>query len=97
MTSGTIFQYTRKPLQAWFLAMWFFTSQKNGVSALGLQRELGFGSYETARTWLHKLRRAMVRHGRDCLAGEIRSLSRRSQAHRRRPCEGNQGESGLKA
>ena len=51
--------------------MWFVTSQKNGVSALGLQRVLGLGSYETAWTWLHKLRRAMVRPGRDCLSGEI--------------------------
>jgi ISXO2-like transposase domain len=47
------------------------TSQKNGVSALGLQRELGLGSYETAWTWLHKLRRAMVRPGRDLLSGTI--------------------------
>jgi transposase-like protein len=51
--------------------MWFVTSQKNGVSALGLQRVLGFGSYETAWTWLHKLRRAMVRPGRDRLAGSV--------------------------
>jgi transposase-like protein len=51
--------------------MWFVTSQKNGVSALGLQRELGLGSYETAWTWLHKLRRAMVRPGRDLLSGDI--------------------------
>ena len=71
LTAGTIFQDTRKPLRAWFLAMWFVTSQKNGVSALGLQRELGFGGYETAWTWLHKLRRAMVRPGRDHLGGEI--------------------------
>jgi len=55
----------------WFLAMWFLTSQKNGVSALGLQRVLGLGSYETAWTWLHKLRRAMVRPGRDCLTGAV--------------------------
>jgi transposase-like protein len=55
----------------WFLAMWFVTSQKNGVSALGLQRVLGLGSYETAWTWLHKLRRAMVRPGRDCLFGVV--------------------------
>ena len=61
LTAGTIFEGTRKPLRMWFLAMWFVTSQKNGVSALGLQRELGLGSYETAWTWLHKLRRAMVR------------------------------------
>jgi len=51
--------------------MWFVTSQKNGVSALGLQRVLGFGSYETAWTWLHKLRRAMVRPGRDRLSGSV--------------------------
>jgi transposase-like protein len=55
----------------WFLAMWFITSQKNGVSALGLQRVLGQGSYETAWTWLHKLRRAMVRPGRDLLSGAV--------------------------
>ena len=48
-----MFQDTRKPLRVWFLAMWFVTSQKNGVSTLGLQRVLGLGSYETAWTWLH--------------------------------------------
>lgn len=47
------------------------TAQKNGASALGLQRILGLGSYETAWTWLHKLRRAMVRPGRDRLSGEV--------------------------
>src|SRR5271165_4471810 len=57
LTAGTIFQDTRKPFRMWFMAMWYVTSQKNGVSALGLQRVLGLGSYETAWTWLHKLRR----------------------------------------
>ena len=71
LTAGTIFEGTRKPLRTWFMAMWFVTSQKNGVSALGLQRVLGMGSYETAWTWLHKLRRAMVRPGRDCLCGTV--------------------------
>jgi len=71
VTAGTIFEGTRKPLRLWFLAMWFVTSQKNGVSALGLQRVLGLGSYETAWTWLHKLRRAMVRPGRDLLSGTV--------------------------
>jgi transposase-like protein len=51
--------------------MWWVTSQKTGASALGLQRVLGLGSYETAWTWLHKLRRAMVRPGRDRLAGTV--------------------------
>ena len=70
-TAGTIFEGTRKPLRTWFMAMWFVTSQKNGVSPLGLQRVLGLGSYETAWTWLHKLRRAMVRPGRERLSGTV--------------------------
>jgi hypothetical protein len=55
----------------WFQAMWYVTSQKQGVSALGLQRVLGLGSYQTAWAWLHKLRRAMVRPERDRLRGEV--------------------------
>lgn len=69
--SGTIFEGTRKPLATWFRAIWWVTSQKNGASALGLMRVLGFGSYKTAWTWLHKLRRAMVRPGRDKLDGTV--------------------------
>lgn len=69
--SGTLFHRTHKPLRTWFLAMWFVTSEKHGASALGLQRVLGFGSYNTAWTWLHKLRRAMVRPGRDQLTGSV--------------------------
>lgn len=71
VTAGTIFQDTRKPLRLWFRAMWYVTSQKHGVSALGLQRVLGLGSYHTAWAWLHKLRRAMVRPGRDRLSGVV--------------------------
>jgi transposase-like protein len=70
-TAGTVFQDTRKPLKMWFRAMWYVTSQKNGAGALGLQRVLGLGSYQTAWAWLHKLRRAMVRPGRDALSGWI--------------------------
>jgi hypothetical protein len=51
--------------------MWWVTTQKNGASALGLQRVLGLKKYETAWTWLHKLRRAMVRPGRDLLTGRV--------------------------
>jgi transposase-like protein len=69
--SGTIFQDTHKPLTLWFRAIWYVTSQKNGTSALGLQKILGLGSYRTAWTWLHKLRRAMVRPGRDKLQGIV--------------------------
>ncbi len=69
VTAGTIFHRTRTPLSTWFAAIWFVTSQKNGVSAQGLQRVLGFRSYETAWAWMHKLRRAMVRPDRDRLGG----------------------------
>lgn len=71
VTAGTIFQDTHTPLRVWFRAMWWVTAQKNGVSALGLQRVLGLGSYQTAWAWLHKLRRAMVRPGRERLAGTV--------------------------
>lgn len=69
--AGTVFQGSRLPLTLWFRAIWFVTSQKNGVSALGVQRVLGLGSYQTAWAWLHKLRRAMVRPGRDRLSGTV--------------------------
>jgi len=71
VTAGTIFQDTRLPLTTWFRAIWWVTSQKTGASALGVQRVLGLGSYQTAWTWWHKLRRAMVRPGRERLAGQV--------------------------
>lgn len=71
LTAGTIFQDSRLPLTTWFRAMWHVTSQKHGVSALGVQRELGLGSYKTAWAMLHKLRRARVRPGRDRLGGVV--------------------------
>jgi len=71
VTAGTIFQDSRLSLRLWCRAIWQVTSQKNGASALGLQRVLGLGSYQTAWTVLHKLRRAMVRPGRDKLSGPV--------------------------
>lgn len=71
ITAGTVFQDSHLPLTVWFRGIWHVTSQKNGVSALGLQRVLGLGSYKTAWAMLHKLRRAMVRPGRDRLDGVV--------------------------
>lgn len=71
VTAGTIFDRTRMPLRTWYAAIWFMMSQKDGTSALGLQRVLGFGSYQTAWTWLHKMRRAMVRPDRERLSGKV--------------------------
>lgn len=71
VTVGTLFADTHKPLRLWFEAIWHITNQKSGASALGVQRVLGLGSYRTAWNWMHKLRRAMVRPGRDRLAGVV--------------------------
>ena len=71
VAAGTLFAATHKPLRLWFEALWHVTNQKYGARALGRQRILGLGSYPTAWHWLHKLRRAMVRPGRDRLAGTV--------------------------
>lgn len=71
VTAGTPLHGTRKPLRLWFRAIWEMVTHKGGVSAKDLQRILGFGSYETAWTWLHKLRRGIVRDHREPLAGEV--------------------------
>lgn len=71
VTSGTILHGTRKPLRLWFRAIWEMMSRKNGISARDLQRIMGFGSYETAWTWLHKLRACMSRPGRPPLTGPL--------------------------
>ena len=71
ITSGTIFHKTTKPLQFWFRAIWWMVAQKNGVSAKGLQKILGLGSYQTSWLWLHKFRRLMVLSGRSKLRGIV--------------------------
>ncbi len=71
VTAGTVFEKTRTPLRSWLAAVWYATNQKHGVSALGLQRVLGVSSYQTAWAMLHRLRRAMVRPGRERLRGRV--------------------------
>lgn len=71
VTAGTIFEKTRTPLRVWLAGAWYVTNQKLGVSALGLQRVLGLGSYQTAWTMLHRFRRAMIRPEREKLHGLV--------------------------
>jgi transposase-like protein len=71
VTAGTIFDKTRTPLKVWLAAAWYLANQKQGVSALGLQRVLGLGSYQTAWAMLHRFRRAMVRPDRQRLTGVV--------------------------
>jgi hypothetical protein len=93
-TVGTIFDRTRTPLTAWFTACWLFATQKDGISALALQRALGIGSYQTAWAMLHRLRSVLVRPGRELLrrrvevdetyVGGIESPASRAAARRAR-------------
>jgi len=71
VTAGTIFQDTHLPLTTWFRVIWSVTSHKTGASALGVQQALGLRNYKTVWTCLHKLRRAMVRPGRDQLSERV--------------------------
>ena len=71
LTSGTLLEKTRKPLKMWFRAVFEISSRRNGISAKDLQRIMGFGSYKTAWTWLHKLRVALVRPGREPLSERV--------------------------
>lgn len=69
--AGTILEQSKKPLALWFRAIFEVTASKQGISAAELQRKLGFGSYQTAWSWLTKIRTAMVRPDREPLAGEV--------------------------
>jgi len=71
LTAGTVFHGSRKPLRLWFKAMFLMTGASTGISARGLKKQLGLGSYQTAWTWLHKLRRATVRPERELRAGPL--------------------------
>ena len=69
--AGTIFEQTKTGLARWFLAIFLVTASKCGISASALQRQMGFGSYQTAWSWLHKIRRAMIRPERTPLQGRV--------------------------
>lgn len=68
---GTIFESTKLPLKIWFYAIWWVTSQKTGVSALNLQKNLGLGSYRSSWLMLHKIRNAMIFGDRSLLQGDV--------------------------
>jgi transposase-like protein len=71
LLAGTLFEQTKTGLARWFLAIYLATSSKGGLAAAELPRQLGFGSYQTAWSWLHKIRKAMVRPDREPLAGRV--------------------------
>ena len=71
LTAGTILHSSKKPLRCWFKAMWWFTTRKSGINALTLKELLGFGSYSTAWSWLHKLRSCTVCTERKKLSGKV--------------------------
>jgi len=71
VTAGTLFDRRRSPLTVWFQVCWMFATAKNGVSALTVQRSLEIGSYVTAWAMLHRLRKVLIRPGRERLSGTV--------------------------
>ena len=71
LTAGTILHNTKTPLTVWFWAAYLMTTDKRGLSALLLQRQLGLSRYETAWMMLHKFRRAMINLKREPLRGDV--------------------------
>src|SRR5919199_3182984 len=71
VTAGTVLHRTHVPLRLWFAAAYLVTTHTPGFPAVQLQRQLGLARYETAWTMLQRLRRAMLRPGRDRLSGVV--------------------------
>jgi transposase-like protein len=71
LLAGTMFEQTKTGLARWFLAIFLVTASKGGISAMELKRQMGFASYQTAWSWLHKIRKAMVRPDRAPLAARV--------------------------
>ena len=87
LTSGTLLEKTRKPFKVWFRAVFEISTRRTGISGKDLQRILGFGSYKTAWTWLHKLRTALVRPEREPL-GPFVQMDEALRRGKRRPEQG---------
>jgi transposase-like protein len=58
--TGTVFENTNKPLRQWFQVIHMMMTAKKGVSALQVQRVMGFGSYETAWSMCHRIRAGLA-------------------------------------
>src|SRR5271165_956089 len=58
--TGTVMERSHIPLHKWLLAIHLMASNKNGVSADELMRNLGLGSYRTAWFLCHRIREALA-------------------------------------
>ena len=58
VTAGTIMDKTKTPLRKWFLAFYYMSEDKRGVSALALKGKISV-AYQTAWSMCQKIRHAM--------------------------------------
>ena len=58
VTAGTVMHHTHLPLTVWFWAIYLCATDKRGISAKGLARQLGL-AYESAWYLLVRIRNAM--------------------------------------
>jgi len=70
LTAGTVMHKSTKPLTMWFLAIYLFTSSKQGISASALSRQVGV-TYQTGWLWLQKLRSALGARTSELLQGVV--------------------------
>ena len=58
--TGTVFENTNKDLREWFRVIHLMMTSKKGISALQIQRMMGFGSYKTAHYMCMRIRAGMM-------------------------------------
>jgi hypothetical protein len=59
LRSGTEMENSNLPFLTWYLCMAFMSFSKKGISALEMQRQLGYKRYETVWKLMHKIRKGM--------------------------------------
>lgn len=69
--AGTIFENTKVNLREWFRVIHLMLASKKGMSALQIQRYMGFGSYKTAWYMCHRIRAALQDKEFTKLLGEV--------------------------
>lgn len=67
---NTIFHHSTTPLKLWFYAFFVMIHSKGGISAKGLQRQLGV-TYKTSWRMLHKIRSIMADNSGDLFKGVV--------------------------
>ncbi|MDR0325223.1 MAG: IS1595 family transposase [Oscillospiraceae bacterium] len=95
--TGTLFDNTKIALQKWFVAVWFVTSHKKGISSLQLSRDIEV-TQKTAWFMLQRIRKCLgIENGND-LDGDVEVDEtyvggKNKNRHASKKIDGSQGRS----